>query len=179
MLKKLYYFQYTSLSKRWSPATINFLRGVIYVCLPKPLGKVIKVIPPFKTVGEVSNVLVLEESHKKLEMEADAFKLQVRDFIGQDIDDDYKIRTFMTAVNLLCAFVEQCSELDAAFSIFEPILVLLKSSSVKRYPRSVRKNVEILTNKIEELKQKSLEYLTYEKKKPKALRMYEPRIEVM
>lgn len=178
-MKCTIFFQYTLLSKRWSPSTINFLRGVLYVSLPKPFEKVIKVIPPFKTVGEISNILVLEESHRKAEIEVSAFKLKSKDFIGQDIDDSYKIRTFVTTVNLLCEFVEQCSELDAAYSIFEPILVLLKSGSVKRYPKSIREQVQILVNKIEELKQKSLEYLTYEKKKPKALRMYEPRIEVV
>lgn len=136
-------------------------------------------IPPFKTVGEISNILVLEESQKKSEVETTALKMQVKDLIGQDMDDDFKLRTFHAAINLLCEFVEQCSELDAAYSIFEPILILLKLGSVKRYPKSIKERVDILSSKLEELKQKSLEYLTYEKKKPKALRMYEPRVEVM
>lgn len=165
--------------KRWSPAGINFLRGVIYVSLPKPFSQLIKVLPPFKSVGEISNILVLEESHKKAEIDLSAVKMRIEDFVEEEMDDDYRIRTFVTAINLLCEFKELCSELDAAYSIFEPILTLLKCGSVKRYPKLVRKKVKVFVSDLEKLKEKEIEHLVFDKKKPKALRMYEPRIEVV
>ncbi|OXU29063.1 hypothetical protein TSAR_015178 [Trichomalopsis sarcophagae] len=171
--------EYTVLSKRWSPAVINYLRGVIYVSLPKPFSKVIKVIPPFKSVGDTSNILVLEENHKKSDIDPATVKMQIEDLVEVEMDDDYRLRTFVTALNLLCEFEKHCSELDAAFSIFEPILTLFECGSVKRYPSKVREKVKTLIDELKTLKEKVLEPLAYDKKKPKALRMYEPRIEVV
>ena len=158
---------------------INFLRGIVYVSLPKPFSKVIKVIPPFKSVGENSNILVLEENHKKSEIDPANVKMQAVDFLEEEMDDNYRIRTFTTAINLLSEFQKQCSELDSAFSIFEPIWTLLKDGSLKRYPKKVKENVKILISDLEKLKEKKLEHLMFDRKKPKALRMYEPRIEVV
>lgn len=95
------------------------------------------------------------------------------------MDDEYRIRTFVTAINLLSEFGELCGELDAAWSIFEPISTLLKCGSVKRYPKPVRERVKALIKDLEGLKDKELEHLAFDKKKPKALRLYEPRIEVV
>ncbi|XP_023248077.1 nucleolar protein 14 homolog [Copidosoma floridanum] len=169
--------EYTVLTKRWSPEVVNFLRGVIYISLPKPFSKHLKVIPPFKQVGDFSNLLVLEESHKKTDFDPENSKMNIKDLMEEEMDDDFRIRTFFTAINLLCEFVAQCSELDAVYTIFEPILDLLTCGSAKYYPKKVRKKIKFLVSEIEKLKEKKLEYLQFNKKKPKALRMIEPQIE--
>uniref|UniRef100_A0A0C9Q723 NOP14 protein n=1 Tax=Fopius arisanus TaxID=64838 RepID=A0A0C9Q723_9HYME len=40
--------EYTVLSKRFSPAVINFLRGIIYLGTVKPPILILKIVPPFK-----------------------------------------------------------------------------------------------------------------------------------
>lgn len=171
--------QCIELSKRWSPAAINFLRGVIYVSLPKPFSKVIKVVPPFKSVGDISNILVLEESHKKLNVDPTNIKMQAEDLFEEEIDDEFRIRSFVTAIKLLTEFQKNCIELEAAFSIFKPLYTLLKCGSVKRFPKSVQELVDIFLNDLEQLKEKQLEPIMATQKKPKALRLYEPQIEVV
>ncbi|KAJ8683005.1 hypothetical protein QAD02_018797 [Eretmocerus hayati] len=171
--------EYNLLSKRWSPSVINYLRGVIYVSMPKPFSKVIKVVPPFKSVGETSNMLVLEDNHKRSSADPLLLKMQVADFLPGEIDDDFRIRTFSTAVSLLCEFQQLWNEPEAAFSIFEPILVLLNHGSLKRYPKKIKEKVLVLVDDLKKLKERKLEYLAVEKKKPTGIKMYEPRIEAV
>ncbi|XP_058803660.1 nucleolar protein 14 homolog [Phymastichus coffea] len=171
--------EYNALSKRWSPAIINFLRGIIYVSLPKSFSKVIKVIPPFKSVGGISNILLLEENHKKSDIDLVNIKMQAKDLFEEDIDDEFRLRTFVTAIKLLSEFQKNCSELEAAFSIFKPIYNLLKHGSIKRFPKNIQDLVNVFISDLEQLKVKKLEPLAAAQKKPKALKLYEPRIEVV
>jgi nucleolar protein 14 len=123
--------------------------------------------------------LVLEKNQKNSDINFVTTKMQIEDFGLEDINDNYRLRTFITTINLLHEFKEQCKELDAAYSIFEPILTLLKYGSIKRYPKEVKEKFQNLMNELEKLKDKKLKYLVFNKKRPKALRMYEPRIEVV
>ncbi|XP_011505256.1 PREDICTED: nucleolar protein 14 homolog [Ceratosolen solmsi marchali] len=171
--------EYTILNKRWSPSVINFLRGIIFISLPKPFSKLIKVLPPFKTANEFSNLLVLEEDQKNLKVNSVTTRMLIEDLCSEALDDSYRLRTFITTINLLHEFKEQYKELDSAYYIFEPILTLLKYGSLERYPAEVKKKVNDLVADLTKLNDKKLKYLVFNKKKPKALRMYEPRIEVV
>ncbi|KAK0092627.1 hypothetical protein PV326_001004 [Microctonus aethiopoides] len=169
--------EYTVLSKRFLPSSINFLRGIIYLATIKPLPSLPKIVPPFKRVGNFSNLLILEESQKSLNIELVGAHMKAHDLSSNDIDENFKVRVVLTAINLLDEFKCQLEELEAVYSIFEPILKLLKMNSWKNYPKNVRNHVKQIRNNLEILSEKKLEYLIPEKKKPKALRLYEPRIE--
>lgn len=173
------YLQYTVLSKRFAPSVINFLRGVIYVSTPKHLIQGIKMIPPFKTAGELSNLLILYEDKTDLDIEPNTTSMKASDLIDGDMDDEFKIRALLTAVNLLNEFKNHLEQLDAVYSIFEPVVKLLKPNSYDKYPQSVRKSVKQLRKDLKALQNKKLEYIVREKKKPKPLRLYEPRIEAV
>lgn len=146
--------------------------------MPKPLSnKTIKGIPPFKRDGVFSNLLQLDESMKKYKIDLSKPQMKATDLIEDEIDSDFKIRVFSTTINLIYEFKKQYEELEAAYSIFEPILNMLKCDFIKKYPKNLRKRVKELIGELEAMKSKKLEFIVREKKKPKALRLYEPRIE--
>ncbi|XP_076293814.1 nucleolar protein 14 homolog l(3)07882 [Lasioglossum baleicum] len=169
--------EYTVLSKRFAPSVINFLRGVIYLVTPKHLIQGTKIIPPFKKNGDLSNLLVLDGDQTNLEIEPSSALMKATDLSEGELDDEFKIRALITAVNMLREFKNQFEELEAVYSIFEPIFKLLKANAFDKYPANVKKHVKQLRKELKELKKKKLEYLVVQKKKPKPLRLYEPRIE--
>ncbi|XP_017893239.1 nucleolar protein 14 homolog [Ceratina calcarata] len=171
--------EYTALSKRFAPSVINFLRGVIYVSTSKHLIQGVKIIPPFKTIGEASNLLILDEDQSDLEIDVNSAPMRASDLVDGPIKDDFKVRSLLTAVNLLREFKSNLEELEAAYSIFEPIFKLFKANSFDKYPSNVRKHIKEFRRELKVLKNKKLEYLVVEKKKPKPLRLYEPRIEAV
>ncbi|XP_033319002.1 nucleolar protein 14 homolog [Bombus bifarius] len=171
--------EYTVLSKRFAPSVLNFLRGIIYVSTPTHLIQGIKIIPPFKTNGNSRNLLILDEDHAKFDINPSSIYMKASDLIDGPIDDDFRMRALLIAVNLLREFKNHLEELEAVYSIFEPILKLLKSNSFDKYPPNMRKHIMQLRKDLEKLKNKKLEYIMVEKKKPKPLRLYEPRIEAV
>ncbi|KAK9305827.1 hypothetical protein QLX08_003328 [Tetragonisca angustula] len=171
--------EYTTLSKRFAPSVINFLRGIVYISTPKHLIQGINIIPPFKTIGESSNLLILDEDQTNLDIDPSSIHMKASDLVDGPLDDDFRIRALLIAVNLLGEFKNHLEELEAAYSIFEPILKLLKLNSFNKYPLSVTKHIKRLRKNLKELKNKKLEYIVVEKKKPKPLRLYEPRIEAV
>ncbi|XP_076625217.1 nucleolar protein 14 homolog l(3)07882 [Colletes latitarsis] len=171
--------EYTLLSKRFAPSVINYLRGVIYVSIPKHVIQGMKIIPPFKRMGELSNLLIVNENQTDLDIDPSSTLMKAADLIHGELDDDFKIRSLLTAVNLIGEFKNQLEELEAVYTIFEPILNLLKLNAFDRYPLKVKKHIKKLRKDLKELKNKKLEYMVIEKKKPKPLRLYEPRIETV
>ncbi|XP_076163740.1 nucleolar protein 14 homolog l(3)07882 [Ptiloglossa arizonensis] len=171
--------EYTLLSKRFAPSVINFLRGIIYISIPKHIIQGMKIIPPFKTIGELSNLLVLNEDQINLDIDPSNTVMKAVDLIYGELYDEFKIRSLLTAINLIREFKNQLEELEAVYSIFEPVLKLLKLNAFNKYPSTVKKHIKQLRKDLKELKNKKLEYIVLEKKKPKPLRLYEPRIETV
>lgn len=171
--------EYTVSSKRFAPSAINFLRGVIYTATPKHLIQGIRMIPPFKTIGELSNILVLDGDQSNADINPIGIRMKAADLVCEDLEDEYKIRTLLTAVNMLNEFKNNFDELEAVYSIFEPIYKLLKSNKFDKYPPEARKHIKKLKKDLRELSARELKYLVLEKKRPKPLRMYEPKIEAV
>ncbi|XP_076230915.1 nucleolar protein 14 homolog l(3)07882 [Calliopsis andreniformis] len=171
--------EYTVLSKRFAPSVINFLRGVVYISTPKHLIQGIKIMPPFKTIGELSNLLILDDDQTTFNIEPSSILMKAIDLIHGEIEGEFKIRALLTAVNLLREFKNHLEELEAVYSIFEPILKLLKRNTFDKYPSNVKKYIKQLRKDLKILKNKKLEYIVLEKKKPKPLRLYEPQIETV
>ncbi|XP_043273708.1 nucleolar protein 14 homolog [Venturia canescens] len=169
--------EYTLMSKRFSPAVINYLRGVIYLGTPKPPPLLHKTIPPFKSQGETSNLLILEAKQKSLAIDVESPCMRCSDLSQNEFDDDFRLRAFVTALNMTLEFKRQFEELEAVHAIFFPIIKLLQINDRSRYPKNVKKHVEKIRQELESLAEKKLEFIVREKKKPKALRLYEPRIE--
>ncbi|XP_033332945.2 nucleolar protein 14 homolog l(3)07882 [Megalopta genalis] len=170
--------EYTVLSKRFPPSAINFLRGIIYLATPKHLIQGIKMIPPFKRNGESSNLLILDGDQTDLDIKPSNALMKASDLLEEgQLDDEFKIRALITAINMLREFKNHVEELEAVYSIFEPILKLLKANAFDKYPSNVKQHIKEFRKELKALRKKKLEYLVIQKKKPKPLRLYEPRIE--
>ncbi|KYM81735.1 Nucleolar protein 14, partial [Atta colombica] len=163
--------EYTILSKRFAPSVINFLRGIIYIATPASLTQNMKIVPPFKAackalvVNKVENTTDPNNAH-----------MFASDLIHEELDDIFRIRSLLTAVNLLTEFKNQFQELETVYPIFEHILQLLKIYDFKQYPLYVRDHIKKLRTELELLRNKKLEYIVQEKKRPKPLKTYEPKI---
>jgi nucleolar protein 14 len=92
-------------------------------------------------------------------------------------DDSFKLRALHMAVKLLLEFCCHLENLPASYHIFNPVLTTLKQIDVEKYPCFLQEDIQSIILKIEEMAHKKLHFLVTEKKKPKALRLYEPRIE--
>ncbi|XP_071635912.1 nucleolar protein 14 homolog [Temnothorax longispinosus] len=163
--------EYTMLSKRFAPSVINFLRGIIYTATPTDLTQKMKVIPPFK---RACKALVISKT--KNTRDPNGVHMFANDLIHEDVDDKFRIRALLTAVNLLIEFKNQLQELEAVYPIFEHIFQLLKINKFKQYPPNVRDHIKGLRNELDVLRNKKLEYIVLEKKRPKPLKTYEPKI---
>lgn len=163
--------EYTLLSKRFAPSAINFLRGIIYAATPAELTQKMKIIPPFKATCKA---LVINET--EITIDTNGAHMSASDLVHEELDNEFRIRALLTAINLLSEFKDQLQELEAVYSIFEPILKLLKINKFKMYPSNIRNRIKELRNSLKLLRSKKLEYIVLEKKRPKPLRMYEPKI---
>lgn len=159
------------MSKRFPPSAINFLRGIIYAAVPTDAKT--KVLPPFKATCKN---LVKESKESNIAIDPNSACLYASDLIDDEIDDNFRIRALLTAVNLVKDFKTQLQELDVAYPIFEPIIKLLKSCQFKNYPSNVKSHIKTIRKELESLRNKKLEYIVLEKKKPKPLRLYKPKI---
>ncbi|XP_014478490.1 PREDICTED: nucleolar protein 14 homolog [Dinoponera quadriceps] len=164
--------EYTVLSKRLAPSVINFLRGIIYAATPAASTQKIKVISPFE---KTCNCLIVNKNLTNIEIDPNGAHMMASDLICEELDDEFRIRALITAVNLIREFKDQLQELEAAYSIFEPIFILLEINKFKKYPQNIRKHIKKLCKEIQSLQNKKLRYMVIERK-PKLLRLYEPKI---
>lgn len=92
-------------------------------------------------------------------------------------DDSFKLRALHTAVKLLLEFCCHLENMSASYHIFKPVLTTLKQLEVVKYPSFLQEDIKSVISKVEKMEQQKLQFLVMEKKKPKALRLYEPRVE--
>ncbi|CAH1996644.1 unnamed protein product [Acanthoscelides obtectus] len=164
--------QYTSLSKRYSPAAICYLSGILHMAIPKSGVKLIKVLPPFKST---SSDLVLIGNHS-LDLCKD-LKMDTTDLFSTCYDDEFKIRIFHNAVKALSEFNENLETLPSCVEIFEPVLKYLEMIPLQNYPVIVQTVAQDLILRLQKQKEnRQLRKIVREAEKPKALRLYEPKI---
>ncbi|XP_060807022.1 nucleolar protein 14 homolog [Amyelois transitella] len=166
--------EYTMLSKRLVPSVINFLRGILYLSASTSILNPIQVVPPFR-LHKDEKILNLDHDCSKLTVES---KMAAKDLVAKEISDDFKIRTLFVSVLLLKEFFNFFNEIEAQQCLFEPHIQLLGRIDTDLYPENVRKTVrKVMKHMKETLELKTFTQLTREKKRPKALRLYEPDIQ--
>lgn len=163
--------EYTQLSKRYLPAALNFLAGVLYLAIRKRSVHQLKVVPPFKSVGEASSLLVLKKATA-----LDENRLLAKDLTEVAIDNSFKVRAFNTAVllaNHTLSNLDNCALQQLAM----PFSKYLEKIDLKNYPEQCKKNVSALLKTIDKINSEPLTYLVPELRRPKALRQLEPKFE--
>lgn len=168
---------YTQMSKRFLPAALNFLVGVIYVCVPKRPIQQIKVIPPFKSSGDGSSLLVLTNSEfAKVKNSSEGF-LEAADLVRTEIDASFKVRALNSALRLTTDFLETLADNSSVKFLAEPIEHILERLDVEQYPAFVKSSYDKCRTVINSINDKNLLYIVPGVKRPKALRMMEPKFE--
>ncbi|XP_044262372.1 nucleolar protein 14 homolog [Tribolium madens] len=162
--------EYTSLSKRFLPAAINYLGGILHMAIPKFGVKLIKVNPPFKPTTS-SLVLV-----NNCTQDGD-FKMEASDLERDEIDDSFKIRAVFTVLRLVQDFDLNLISLPSNVELFNDIRVYLELLPTRNYPEKVGNLCESVSQQLKKRTvERKLEHLVMAAKRPKALRLYEPKI---
>ncbi|KAL9694768.1 hypothetical protein quinque_014053 [Culex quinquefasciatus] len=165
----------TEQSDRILPAALNFLNGVIYMCAETKAIQVVKIVPPFKSFAPWSNLLVLEETVE--DVEETKLSLRAEDFVTGAIDDSFKMRVLNTTLGMIRAVCSKLSKLDGAHHIVANFLPHLRRIDEELYPKVLQTALADTRQALQTLHDKPLHYLVAPEKKPKPLRLLEPKIE--
>ncbi|XP_030753154.1 nucleolar protein 14 homolog [Sitophilus oryzae] len=166
--------EYTSLSNRYLPVTINFLSGILHMAIPKTGVKIIKAPPPFKSL---CSDLVLTK--KKLKFHPKD-KIHISSLILQDIEVEFKISALHLSLKLLREFKDVFKSYSSNVEIFDNVEKYINQIPWHLYPDEVKSEHKEFYDSLNQLKsERKLQYLIMEEKKPKALRLYEPKIETV
>ena len=144
------------------------------MAVPKMPTELLRVVHPIYISKAARNLLVIEETSAESHLEAGL--MSINDLRGET-NDHFKIRALHTSVKLAQEFCENLKYKPSSHQIFAPVLNTINKLDLQRYPPYVVDSVKSLVCSIEALSQQKLQYLVAEKKKPKALRLYEPKIE--
>lgn len=167
--------EYTALSKRYLPAVINYLSGLLHMMIPKIGVKLLKIPPPFKPT---STLLVLLNNYSLESF--NSLKLNFADFSEEEITSEYQVRALYSVIKILQQFLEHYIILPSHVEIFEKATYFLEKIPLNNYPREVQNNANCLVEELRKSKiERRLQYLVLEASKPKALRLYEPKIQVV
>ncbi|CAG9865034.1 unnamed protein product [Phyllotreta striolata] len=167
--------EYSLLSKRYLPAAINYLAGLLHMMVPKTGVKLLKIPPPFKST---SSLLVLVENCS-LDA-ADSLKLSSIDLVEDEITPDYQIRALHNVVKLSQQFWENFKEMPSNVEVFEKISNYLALVPLVNYPKTVQDGVNCFLDDLKRYKNgRKLHYLVLDASRPKALRLYEPKVQVI
>lgn len=167
--------EYTQLSKRFLPAAVNFLVGVLYLCVPKRPIQQMKVIPPFKSSGSANSLLVLAAKAKKLKLENHL--LSAKDLLETEIDEAFKVRALQSTLLLTIDLLEQQIDNTCAKFLLAPIENFVNRIQIEQYPPYIAESVAKLKSVASKINGQLLTYLVPAMRKPKALRQLEPKFE--
>lgn len=167
--------EYTQLSKRFLPAAVNFLAGVLYLCVPKRAIQKMKVIPPFKSSGSANALLVLATKARKLKLENRL--LSAKDLLETEIDEEFKVRALNSTLLLTNDLLEQQIENTCVKFLLPSIECYVNRIQIDQYPSFIADAVSSAKNIASKINGQSLTYLVPAMKKPKVLRQLEPKFE--
>ncbi|CAH0597599.1 unnamed protein product [Chrysodeixis includens] len=166
--------EYTTLSKRLVPPAINFIRGILYLSANTTVLNPIQVVPPFR-LHKDARILNLENDCSKMVV---GTKMAAADLTLKELNDDFKIRCLASSMGILKEFFDYFSDIEAQVYLFEPHLRLISRIDLDLYPVKVVCRVNEIANYMKAcLEVKTFTPLSREKKRPKALRLYEPDIQ--
>lgn len=166
---------YTKQSKRFLPAAVNFLSGVLFLCVPKRPIQRLKVLLPFKSSGRDSSLLVLVARAKKLKLASHL--LCAQDLLETEIDEAFKVRALKSTLLLTNDLLQQQIDSNCVKFLLAPIETYVNQISIDQYPAFIGESVESFKTIASQINNKLLTYLVPPTRKPKALRQLEPKFE--
>ncbi|XP_067619360.1 nucleolar protein 14 homolog [Eurosta solidaginis] len=169
-------FEYSRLSKRFLPAVLNFLLGIVYMSIPKRPVEMLKIVPPFQSSGPMNKLLTMAECDEESYKEE---LLQAEDLTLTTCSIDFKIRALNMTLKLIKDIIANMEENAGSNYLALPFLALFERIPLDIYPTFVSENHKAAKAVLEKVAAKKLVKIVPPEKKPKALRLLEPRIEVV
>ncbi|KAM8706856.1 hypothetical protein ACLKA7_011023 [Drosophila subpalustris] len=170
--------EFGSRSKRFLPAVFNFLQGIVHMAIPKKDADQLEIVPPFERDGLMSKLLAIPATK-----ESKAFgpqQMQASDLVTITLTLDFKVRALDTGLRLIKQIVEELvSEHTGACFLAKPFVALLERLPLEPYPEHVRQHHAEATAAVQQVAAQKMKPLAPPDRKPKALRLLEPRFEVV
>ncbi|XP_056004719.1 nucleolar protein 14-like isoform X2 [Ostrea edulis] len=171
--------EYVSLSKRYVPEAVNFLHGLLFLASNKEPNKYASVIPPFRPVGKFNDLLVVTKKAKKTEVKL----LKMSKVLTMEMEkdelsnDEFRLSVMKGCVTLLSEFNTLYQELPAYKEVFSPVLNMLEKLPVHHYPTTLQVFIQDLQTALKETSSKPRRQVSMPQRKPKPMKMFEPKIE--
>ncbi|KRG01533.1 nucleolar protein 14 homolog [Drosophila mojavensis] len=170
--------EFGSRSKRLLPAIFNFLQGIVHMAIPKRQQERVEIAPPFEQDGPFSKLLAIPVTSDTKALQPQ--KLQPADLVTQTIDVDFKVRALDSTLCLLKQiFDEQMGEHTGACYLAAPFLPLIEQLPMNLYPEHVQQHCAEAKSTLKSVAEQKMKPLAPPDKKPKALRLLEPRFEMV
>lgn len=167
--------EYTIDSKRFVPAALNYLLGIIHMSIPKRPVEVMKIIPPFSSTGIMSKLLTIGDLP-----EIESFpeeRLTSEDLVSTFITTDFKIRALNTSLKLIVDLVENFKENVGTNFLADPFLEMFERLNLDAYPEHVQRNAAKAKTILKSVSEKPLKKLVPPPSKPRMIQFLEPMIE--
>ncbi|XP_050534140.1 nucleolar protein 14 [Daktulosphaira vitifoliae] len=160
--------EYVQLSKRFIPEVINVLRGILGIAVKEeiPVGFVQQFKPSMK-------MLVIDSKDIPTDWPR---RLSINEIYNEsNFDTVFKLSSLYITLELVSRFSQLCNNIQSSREIWFPHLqiineIKIESDILKNQIEKVKKELQIIINK-------KLEKLQTLSNRPKALRLYEPRIQ--
>uniref|UniRef100_A0A182N8G5 Nucleolar protein 14 n=1 Tax=Anopheles dirus TaxID=7168 RepID=A0A182N8G5_9DIPT len=158
-------------SKRFLPATVAFLTGVLTNAIKPTTAPTIATIgQPFK----IASGLLLTQADAVVSIPAGDELLTAQDLLSTEITASFKVRAVTCTVSLATALCTQLSATVTAIpTIAQHFLRLLKDLPEAHYPAAVLQHA---TTTLTALARRPLPYMVQAARKPKPLQLLEPKI---
>ncbi|KAM9793148.1 nucleolar protein 14 isoform X1 [Syngnathus typhle] len=170
--------EYVSFSKRFLPELINFLSGTLNLAVRDKTSSAV-VVPPFRSTGKYSNLLVLSdpESWKSWSRKTLPLSATRHVTLKNDVDaDHYRLTCLYTCLELAKRCCVLYKDLPSFTHIFQPITALLSRHLSSNFlPESL---TDLQASVLEVLGGAPLarSRLVFDKKKPVPLKLFTPKI---
>ncbi|KAF0762760.1 nucleolar protein 14 isoform X1 [Aphis craccivora] len=159
--------EYVQLSKRYIPEVVNILRGMLLMTTTD--NNSVNYVQQFKPNMKL---LIIENNATQTEWSK---KLSINEiFSEENIDDAFKLTSLYIILDLIFRFRKLCEDIPSVNEIWTPHLSIITTLKIN----SDEMNAQINKTKLQlQMVDKKLEKLQTLSNRPKALRLYEPRIQ--
>uniref|UniRef100_A0A8B9HJC0 NOP14 nucleolar protein homolog (yeast) n=1 Tax=Astyanax mexicanus TaxID=7994 RepID=A0A8B9HJC0_ASTMX len=171
--------EFVSLSKRFIPELINFLLGLLHLAVPADTCKDYCVVSPFRQQGKASKLLLLCDTESSSSWSRKPIPLTSVHRVTASTDlqrDHHRLSVLDACLDLVKRCATLYRDLPSYDQIFQPIRTLLTNHlPVQSYPPALQELQREILEAIPETPSQHSP-LVFDKKKPIALKMLQPKI---
>ncbi|KAM9820068.1 nucleolar protein 14 [Neosynchiropus ocellatus] len=171
--------EYVSLSKRFLPELVNFLLGTLNLAVKNKTSLGYATVPPFRTTGKHSDLLVLSDSESSQHWVKKGLPLSATKHLQLETDlerDHYRLSCLSTCLDLVKSCCMLYKDLPSFADIFRPITaLLLKHLPAQTLPDALKElHSEILA--VISSAPVTHRRLVFDKQRPVPLKLLTPKI---